>query len=177
MLGSAEVSQKEKVWVSLILWLLSYHKPSALLVLIILINLFCWPRKISESKNNIVEIVWHSDIKNIVGSDDTKLLKLLNSSSLSFKYSTIEKATGSFDCANKLGQGGFGAVYKVVSQNQPITLIHVFLHDFEFLVYDMLDQSNDLNLIRRHYMINFVTGCSSRWKRDRCQKTFFQPPT
>jgi len=32
---------------------------------------------------------------------------------LNFKYSTLEKATNSFDEANKLGQGGFGAVYKV----------------------------------------------------------------
>ncbi|KAI3811271.1 hypothetical protein L1987_20991 [Smallanthus sonchifolius] len=46
------------------------------------------------------------------GSDDIKLLDMLNSSSLNFKYSTIEKATNSFDEANKLGQGGFGTVYK-----------------------------------------------------------------
>lgn len=42
-----------------------------------------------------------------------KLVKTLHDSSLNFKYSTIEKATGSFDEANKLGQGGFGTVYKV----------------------------------------------------------------
>jgi hypothetical protein len=40
---------------------------------------------------------------------------MLNDSSLNFKYSTIEKATGAFNDANKLGQGGFGTVYKVVS--------------------------------------------------------------
>ncbi|GJY55251.1 hypothetical protein Tco_0454366 [Tanacetum coccineum] len=42
------------------------------------------------------------------GSDDTKLLNVLKSSSLNFKYSTIEKATCSFDESNKLGEGGFG---------------------------------------------------------------------
>ncbi|KAA8529603.1 hypothetical protein F0562_034297 [Nyssa sinensis] len=40
------------------------------------------------------------------GSNDVeKLVKTLNDSSLNFKYSTLEKATGSFDDANKLGQG------------------------------------------------------------------------
>lgn len=41
------------------------------------------------------------------------MAKTLNNSSLNFKYSTLEKATGSFAEANKLGQGGFGTVYKV----------------------------------------------------------------
>lgn len=40
-------------------------------------------------------------------------MKTLNDSSLNFKFSTLEKATGFFDNANKLGQGGFGTVYKV----------------------------------------------------------------
>ncbi|GKV22937.1 hypothetical protein SLEP1_g32742 [Rubroshorea leprosula] len=48
------------------------------------------------------------------GSNDARnLVKSLNDSSLNFKYSTLEKATGSFAEANKLGQGGFGTVYKV----------------------------------------------------------------
>lgn len=48
------------------------------------------------------------------GSNDAKkLAKILTDSSLNFKYSTIEKATGSWDETNKLGEGGFGTVYKV----------------------------------------------------------------
>ncbi|RVX04425.1 Cysteine-rich receptor-like protein kinase 2 [Vitis vinifera] len=47
------------------------------------------------------------------GSNDAiKLVKTLHDSSLNFKYATLEKATRSFDNANKLGQGGFGTVYK-----------------------------------------------------------------
>ncbi|GJY55250.1 cysteine-rich receptor-like protein kinase 2 [Tanacetum coccineum] len=53
-----------------------------------------------------------SNSKRKRGSDDTKLLNVLKSSSLNFKYSTIEKATCSFDESNKLGEGGFGTVYK-----------------------------------------------------------------
>lgn len=35
--------------------------------------------------------------------------------SLQFKYTTLEKATDYFNEANKLGQGGFGEVFKVNS--------------------------------------------------------------
>ncbi|KAI3696496.1 hypothetical protein L1987_79514 [Smallanthus sonchifolius] len=51
--------------------------------------------------------------KKRTGSYDTKkLAKILTDSSLNFKYSTIEKATSSWDDSNKLGEGGFGTVYK-----------------------------------------------------------------
>lgn len=48
--------------------------------------------------------------------DAGKLVKTLHDKSLNFKHSTLEKATGSFDEANKLGQGGFGTVYKVITR-------------------------------------------------------------
>lgn len=49
------------------------------------------------------------------GSNDAeKLAKSLQNKSLNFKYSTLDKATGSFHENNKLGQGGFGTVYKVL---------------------------------------------------------------
>ncbi|KAI7742009.1 hypothetical protein M8C21_024076, partial [Ambrosia artemisiifolia] len=44
--------------------------------------------------------------------DVDKLAKILNNSSLNFKYSTVEKATGHWDYSNKLGQGRLGTVYK-----------------------------------------------------------------
>lgn len=53
-----------------------------------------------------------------LGSNDAKkLVNTLRDSSLNFKYSILEKATGSFDESNKLGQGGFGTVYKVISKS------------------------------------------------------------
>jgi len=49
-----------------------------------------------------------------LGSNDAeKLAKSLQNKSLNFKYSTLDKATGSFHENNKLGQGGFGTVYRV----------------------------------------------------------------
>ena len=43
-----------------------------------------------------------------------KLAKTLQDSNLNFKYSTLEKATNNFSLDNKIGQGGFGSVYKVI---------------------------------------------------------------
>lgn len=37
--------------------------------------------------------------------------------SLQFDFGTISVATDNFSEANKLGQGGFGAVYKVITYN------------------------------------------------------------
>lgn len=51
----------------------------------------------------------------MVLGDVEKLVRTLDHTSLNFKYSTLERATGSFDETNKLGQGGFGTVYKVIS--------------------------------------------------------------
>ena len=52
---------------------------------------------------------------NVSGSYDVeKMAKILTDSSLNFKYSTVQKATGNWDESNKVGQGGFGTVYKVL---------------------------------------------------------------
>ncbi|KAG8383205.1 hypothetical protein BUALT_Bualt05G0160300 [Buddleja alternifolia] len=79
---------------------------SAASVLIIgaVIGVYIWRQRIIQKKRK-----GSSDVK--------KLVKTLHDSSLNFKYATLEKATGSFDEANKLGHGGFGAVYKGVLQD------------------------------------------------------------
>lgn len=102
---------------------------SAVVVLVVgaVIAFYMWKNKQIQKKRkgktfgNISAMALALNISEVTkslkypGSNDVeKLVKTLNDSSLNFKYSTLEKATGSFDEANKLGQGGFGTVYKVV---------------------------------------------------------------
>ncbi|GJX81148.1 3-hydroxy-3-methylglutaryl-coenzyme A reductase [Tanacetum coccineum] len=69
----------------------------------------------------------------VIGCYDVKrLAKTLKDSSLNFKHSSVEKATGSSDESNKLGQGGFGTIYKAwikkkTSLNRFIDVFVVYL--------------------------------------------------
>lgn len=47
--------------------------------------------------------------------------------SLQFQFSTIRVATDNFSDANKLGEGGFGSVYKVIKHNHMRENINVLL--------------------------------------------------
>ena len=43
------------------------------------------------------------------------MLATVNKSKLNYKYEVLEMATNCFHNSNKLGQGGSGSVYKVIS--------------------------------------------------------------
>ncbi|CAI9761744.1 unnamed protein product [Fraxinus pennsylvanica] len=62
----------------------------AVLVIGAVVGVYIWKRRTIQKKKK---------------GDAEKLVKPLYDSCLNFKYSTLEKATGSFDEANKLGQG------------------------------------------------------------------------
>ncbi|KAL5759863.1 hypothetical protein ACOSP7_018372 [Xanthoceras sorbifolium] len=94
------------------------------------------------------------------GSNDAeKLVKNLNDSNLIFKYSTLEKATGSFDNANKLGQGGFGTVYKgVLPDGREIAVKRLFFNNR----HRAADFYNEVNIISgmEHKNLVRLLGCS-----------------
>ncbi|XP_042499860.1 cysteine-rich receptor-like protein kinase 2 [Macadamia integrifolia] len=94
------------------------------------------------------------------GTNDTvKMVKMLNDSSLNFKYSALEKATGSFDDANKLGQGGFGTVYKgVLPDGREIAVKRLFFNQR----YRAADFYNEVNMIStlEHKNLVRLLGCS-----------------
>ncbi|TKY58672.1 Cysteine-rich receptor protein kinase 2 [Spatholobus suberectus] len=94
------------------------------------------------------------------GSNDAeKLAKSLHNNSLNFKYSTLEKATNSFDEANKLGQGGFGTVYKgVLPDGREIAIKRLYFNNR----HKAADFYNEVNIISsvEHKNLVRLLGCS-----------------
>ncbi|XP_059445129.1 cysteine-rich receptor-like protein kinase 2 [Corylus avellana] len=116
------------------------------LVVGIAIGVYIWKRRHIQKKRR--------------GSNDArKLVKTLNDSSLNFKYSTIEKATGAFNDANKLGQGGFGTVYKgVLPDGREIAVKRLFFNNR----HRAADFYNEVNMISsvEHKNLVRLLGCS-----------------
>ncbi|XP_015957119.1 cysteine-rich receptor-like protein kinase 2 isoform X1 [Arachis duranensis] len=94
------------------------------------------------------------------GSNDAeKLAKTLHRNSLNFKYSTLEKATNSFNEANKLGQGGFGSVYRgVLPDGREIAIKRLYFNNR----HRAADFYNEVNIISsvEHKNLVRLLGCS-----------------
>ncbi|XP_055819157.1 cysteine-rich receptor-like protein kinase 2 isoform X2 [Solanum dulcamara] len=92
-------------------------------------------------------------------NDAEKLVKILHDISLNFKYSALDKATGSFDEANKLGQGGFGTVYKgVLADGREIAVKRLFFNN-KHRVADFYNEVNIVSSIEHKNLIRLL-GCS-----------------
>lgn len=119
---------------------------SAAFVLVIgaVIGFYTWKNRTIEKKRK---------------GDAVKLVKTLNDRSLNFKHSTLEKATASFDEANKLGQGGFGTVYKgVLPDGREIAVKRLFFNN----KHRAADFYNEVNIISsvEHKNLVRLLGCS-----------------
>ncbi|KAH6819866.1 cysteine-rich RLK protein 2 [Perilla frutescens var. hirtella] len=91
--------------------------------------------------------------------DAEKLLKNLNDRNLHFKYSTLEKATNSYNEANKLGQGGFGTVYKgVLADGREIAVKRLFF-DNKHRAADFYNEVNIISSVEHKNLVRLL-GCS-----------------
>jgi len=61
-----------------------------------------------------VQILTISNLNVLTCSPCEAVDEIISVESLQFNFATIRVATENFSDANKLGQGGFGAVYKVI---------------------------------------------------------------
>ncbi|GJT36521.1 cysteine-rich receptor-like protein kinase 2 [Tanacetum coccineum] len=118
----------------------------AVLAVALMIVLYIWKRRYLQKKRK--------------GSYDVKrLAKMLKDSSLNFKYSTVEKATGSWDESNKLGQGGFGTVYKgVLSDGREIAVKRLYFNN-KFRAADFYNEVNMISSIEHKNLVRLL-GCS-----------------
>nr|GMD23280.1 cysteine-rich receptor-like protein kinase 2 [Ipomoea batatas] len=111
------------------------------------------------SDTNFLNPIPSNDSSSRGPNDAEKLVKILHDSSLNFKYSTLEKATGCFDEANKLGQGGFGTVYKgVLPDGREIAVKRLFFNN----KHRAADFYNEVNIISsvEHKNLVRLLGCS-----------------
>ncbi|KAL4574028.1 hypothetical protein LXL04_020850 [Taraxacum kok-saghyz] len=91
--------------------------------------------------------------------DAEKLAKILTDSSLNFKYSTIEKATANWDESNKLGEGGFGTVYKgVLSDGREIAVKRLYVNN-KFRAADFYNEVNIISSVEHKNLVRLL-GCS-----------------
>ncbi|XP_075656498.1 cysteine-rich receptor-like protein kinase 2 [Castanea sativa] len=119
-----------------------------LLVVGVAIGIYIWKHRYIQKKRR--------------GSNDTeKLVKTLNDSSPNFKYSTLEKATGSFDDANKLGQGGFGTVYKgVLPDGREIAVKRLFFNN-RHRAGDFYNEVNIISSVEHKNLVRLLGCCCS----------------
>ncbi|KAG0478333.1 hypothetical protein HPP92_013052 [Vanilla planifolia] len=91
--------------------------------------------------------------------ENHEIIRSITKSHLSFKYEDLSKATDNFSQSNKLGQGGYGAVYKgILPDGQEIAVKRLF-----FNTRNWVDQFfNEVTLISQVQHKNLVKllGCS-----------------
>ncbi|XP_076892519.1 cysteine-rich receptor-like protein kinase 2 [Bidens hawaiensis] len=118
----------------------------ALIIVASMIAVYIWKHRYIQKKRK--------------GSYDAKkMAKMLNDSSLNFKYSTVEKATGKWDELNKLGQGGFGTVYKgVLSDGREIAVKRLFFNN-KFRAADFYNEVNMISSVQHKNLVRLL-GCS-----------------
>ncbi|XP_057958293.1 cysteine-rich receptor-like protein kinase 2 [Malania oleifera] len=89
----------------------------------------------------------------------SEIFRMIAESSLSFKYNDLKKATNDFSLENKLGQGGFGSVFKgILHDGREIAVKRLFFNTAQWV-----DQFfNEVNLISQVQHKNLVRllGCS-----------------
>ncbi|XP_020102481.1 putative receptor-like protein kinase At4g00960 [Ananas comosus] len=111
----------------------------------------------------LVTVIWIKINSRTNLTDDTDgsrhIIRRISASHLSFKYEDLRKATDNFNLINKLGQGGFGSVYKgVLPDGKEIAVKRLF-----FNATQRADQFfNEVSLVSRVQHKNLVKllGCS-----------------
>ncbi|PHT52912.1 hypothetical protein CQW23_07374 [Capsicum baccatum] len=101
----------------------------------------------------------HKTVPKASANDAEKLVEILHDINLNFKYSTLVKATGSFDEVNKLGKDGFSMVYKGgLADGREIAVKRLFYNN----THRAADFYNEVNIVSsvEHKNLIRLLGCS-----------------
>ncbi|CAA6661633.1 unnamed protein product [Spirodela intermedia] len=80
-----------------------------------------------------------------------------------FKYKELKRATGNFDSRNRLGQGGFGVVYKgVIPGENAAVAVKTFLR--ATMQGDFLAELTIINRLRHKHLVRLVGWCHKNGK-------------
>ncbi|KAJ3678315.1 hypothetical protein LUZ60_002118 [Juncus effusus] len=133
-----------------VLWIILGSCLGALVIIIIILGVLAWKRKIFRGK---------SSAQSLMQLYGVELPPAIAQSSLNFKYEELKKATGNFSMSNKLGEGSHGAVFHaVLSDRKEVAVKQLFLntrqwaHQF-FNEVDLISQVRHKNLVK-------LLGCS-----------------
>ncbi|KAG0501012.1 hypothetical protein HPP92_001084 [Vanilla planifolia] len=113
----------------------------------------------------IVLLWWMRRSNSAAGNDNddaqrnNAIIKSIANSNLSFKYEDLMKATGNFDHHNKLGQGGFGAVYKGVLPNGKEIAVKRLFYNTTNWVDQFFNEVKLINQVQHKNLVKLL-GCS-----------------
>ncbi|XP_066363927.1 cysteine-rich receptor-like protein kinase 2 [Miscanthus floridulus] len=111
---------------------------------------FIWTRRRSRARDDLL----HDDMD---GSGE--MIRAIAASQLGFKYGELRAATDEFSQTNKLGQGGYGSVYRgVLSDGREVAVKRLFFHTRQwaeqfFNEVKLVSQVQHKNLVK-------LLGCS-----------------
>ncbi|PIN12031.1 Serine/threonine protein kinase [Handroanthus impetiginosus] len=99
------------------------------------------------------------------GSNLVGALISLPASPREFKFKDLKKATSSFDEKNKLGQGGFGMVYRgmLVKENMEIA-VKLFSRESIKGQRDFLSELTIINRLRHKHLVKLLGWCHKKGK-------------
>uniref|UniRef100_A0A2N9EYW8 Protein kinase domain-containing protein n=1 Tax=Fagus sylvatica TaxID=28930 RepID=A0A2N9EYW8_FAGSY len=90
---------------------------------------------------------------------DHNMLAKLHKSKLNFSYEILEKATNHFQNSNKLGQGGFGSVYKGILPNGKVVAVKRLYFNHKQWVDHFFNEVNLISGIHHKNLVKLL-GCS-----------------
>uniref|UniRef100_A0A0C9RSR4 TSA: Wollemia nobilis Ref_Wollemi_Transcript_14656_2307 transcribed RNA sequence n=1 Tax=Wollemia nobilis TaxID=56998 RepID=A0A0C9RSR4_9CONI len=122
-------------------------------ILFLLLGMLLWKRKaISGLRQKLIS-------PDQAPTENAGVPEGLWDTKLGFKYETLKTATDNFNPVNKLGEGGFGAVYKgVLPDNRNVAVKRLFIN----ARHGMHEFSNEVQLISqvKHKNLVMLLGCS-----------------